>query len=123
MAKGSTILDELNELIDLCQQDTGLRHWAELVEGIDVPTDLAIALSTGRAELLRLATPRDMTAEEVGRLYKMIEVLIRTNMLLQRHSAHVARQVTIWAQAFRQLHAVGRRIEHFANFRRTDEDE
>lgn len=114
--------DALNELIDQIQSRTSLEHWNEFVRQVDVPSDLAAALMTGRQELVNLIKPRAMTEEEVSVLYTIIQVLIETNAALQMHARDTAKMVNIWANSFKQLHSLGQRIDHFANFRRTDEE-
>lgn len=115
--------DELNETITAMERTTRLRTWNDFVEAFDVPGDLFPALATNRAELLAFAPHRDMKAEEVDKLYRMIGILIETNLELRQHAEQVAHQVRIWTDAFKALRSVGARIEAFAEFRRTDEDD
>lgn len=112
---------ELNDLIDRLNDASGLDDWNAYAESVDVPGELFPALMTGRPELLALLQPRAMTAEEVGKLYKLISVLVRTNQLLQQHARAVAHQVDIWSDSFKQLATVGHRVQLFANFKRTDQ--
>jgi hypothetical protein len=113
---------ELDELIDKIESLTSLESWNSLIRETNVPADLAAAFITMRPELVGLASKRDMTAEEVGNLYTVIKVLMETNFALQQHARHTAKIVHFWYNAFKQLDTLGRRIEHFANFRRSDED-
>ena len=115
-----TAADLLDEFIDTCSEDAGLTGWDQLVRTVSVPNDLVPALLSGRRELLAAAKPRAMNEEEVAALYELISTLIETNQLLQRHAQMLAQQVANWGTLFKGLAATGRRIEHFANFRRTD---
>jgi hypothetical protein len=115
--------EQLDEMITELSARCKLEGWEQLVEECTIPSDLLPALMTGRRELLAAVQPRAMTAEEVGHLYKLLIVLMETNMALQQHAQQVAQQVHIWTDAFKQLHSVGNRIEHFANFRRTDQSD
>lgn len=114
--------EALNELIDQIQSRTSLEKWNEFIRQVDVPSDLAAALVTMRPELINLIKPRALTEEEASTLYTLIKVLIETNAALQTHARETAKMVSIWANSFKQLQSLGRRIDHFANFRRSDEE-
>ncbi len=103
------------QIIDLANR-AKLDTWSTFVEGLQVPADIAPAMMSGRVELLRLATPRPMDAEEVGKLYKLIGGLIETNMALQEHASELANFMVQWRQAFGGLESIGRRIVQFARF-------
>lgn len=113
--------EQLDDMITELGAQMKLGGWNEFVEAVDMPADLAAGLLTGRTEILRAATPRAMTEAECATLYKLIIVLIETNMALRTHAEQLAHQVNLWAQSFKQLDTVGRRIEAFANFKRTDD--
>ena len=67
-----------------------LRSWTDFVETLQVPGDFAIAVATGRVELIKLAVPRAVTQEECAVLYKFIGGLIETNAALREHTQLVA---------------------------------
>ena len=97
-----------------------LDSWTSFVEEIQVPMDIAPAMVTGRPELIRLATPRDYKAEEVGALLKLIAGLLETNAALREHAEQVAQLTSNWTSAFQTLDTVGRKIGRFAQFRHDD---
>jgi hypothetical protein len=99
-----------------------LAAWNALSQTIVLPTHMAAAILTGRPELLKAAGPvtTPLSADQLGQLYTALAVLIETNMALQQHAQQLANYVTIWAQAFKQLESLGRRIEQFAQFKPAD---
>jgi hypothetical protein len=97
-----------------------LKSPAELVETIDLPLDLGVALMTGRSELLKLAVPRDMT-DEVARLYNVIAVLIDTNIALRAHAQETAQCAQTVAQQIKGVQRYALRLEQFANFAPSDD--
>jgi hypothetical protein len=114
-----TVTDRLDEQITELSRRCRMDNWAEFIGDFELPEDLLPAVMSGRYELVRAATPRAMTGEEVAKLYRLIGVLLETNAALREHAQQVAEQVGIWTDAFKHLNSVGNRIEHFANFRRT----
>lgn len=119
-----TARDRADDFIrEIAGKVQSLDGWNSFVETLTIPQDLMIPLITGRDELVTLATPRAMTAEETAQLYKAIGVLIRTNMALRDHAQEVAIMVGIWSDAFKQLHSLGTRIDSFAHFRTTQDSE
>lgn len=63
-----------------------IRRPNELVADIKLPNDLLIGFMAGRPELIKLAKPRPLNEEECAAVYHALEVLLRTNIALQRHS-------------------------------------
>lgn len=118
-----TATEQLDDLITELSQRCRLDGWEAYVRELDLPIELMPALMTGRPELLMLLKPRAMTEEEVRKLYQLIGTLMETNFALQEHAQQISQQVSIWLDAFKHLNSVGRRIGHFANFRRTDAGE
>jgi hypothetical protein len=103
--------------------DSGvLRSPADFVEAIDVPMDLAAALATGRKELLSIVRPRAMSEEEVGKLYKLIGVLIDTNFALQAHAREVEQMAATLHQQIRGSIHYAERMAAFAGFRTADDE-
>lgn len=115
--KKMTKVESLDAMVRAFAEAGALRSWNDLVEEVGVPADLYPALVTSRPELIKLATPRAMSAEEVAVLYKLIGALVQTNMALKRHASEVAVLADNWAATFKHLDGVGRQIQHFANFR------
>jgi len=99
-----------------------LRDWADFIEDIKVPQDIAPALITGRAELLRAMPPRTLEPWETEALYKAFAGLIETNAALREHAEQLAKLTDNWAQQFAGLHGVGEKIQRFANFKRSDDE-
>jgi hypothetical protein len=102
----------LNEKGKRCKLD----DWTAFTEEMKVPGEIMPALMTGRPELLAMALPRHMSAEEVGVLFKIIKVLLETNAALREHASDLANSVDHWGQAFRQLESVGQQIVRFGQF-------
>lgn len=106
----------LDALVREIGEATALPHWNALARSVNIPSDLLPALMSGRIELLALAQPRAMSADEVRMLYDLIGSLITTNSLLKQHAEQVSQLVKTWANAFKHLHSVGNRVQQFANF-------
>lgn len=111
--------DEIVRLSNACILD----GWASYIEAIQVPDEIAAALTTGRPELLALIQPRTLDAVECSKLYDLLRVLITTNMALQQHAQQLSQLVDNWMQQFSGLHSVANQIEHFANFRKPFDDD
>ncbi len=109
-----TLNDEIERLASQCK----LASWSSFVEELKVPRDIYPALESNRPEMLALAVPRPMDADEVAVLYKLIGGLVRTNQALREHAEQLARLVDNWSQMFQGLASTGQRIHDFANFRR-----
>jgi hypothetical protein len=107
----------LNDLVLKFGDASPLDSQYSFVDEMTVPMDLSVALLTGRNELLALARPRAITAEEHAVLLKLIGGLIRTNQALREHSSQVAQVVDNWMSQFKGLSGVANQIGHFANFR------
>src|SRR5262245_37542622 len=86
---------QLDKQNALTEQIARLRDWAKLdswnafVEELHAPPEIALALATGQAELIRLAKPRPLTAEDCAALYKLIAGLLDTNAALREHAAEL----------------------------------
>lgn len=115
-------VQELNARITKLAARAKLNSWNSFVEELQVPSEIYPALLTNRMELLKLAKPRELSVKECAGLYQLIGGLIETNSALREHAAEVAHQTKIWADAFKQLHAVGQRIEKFAQFKHDEID-
>lgn len=81
------------------------------------PMAVVAAFTAQRPELLKLAKPEPMTAEQVGSMFKLLAVVIETNLALQQHSREVAVLVSTWMQAIQGMTKAAHRIEQFAHFR------
>lgn len=109
--------------VEALAKEADLAGWNAFVESIQVPRDLYPALMTKRPELLSLMKARGpMSEEDVNKLLKVIAVLIRTNIALQKHAEQVAHLVDNWTGNFKALESVGQQIRMFANFRHADVD-
>ena len=111
---------EIVRLMQACKLDS----WNSFVENdVRVPGDLLPALLAQRAELVKLAQPRACSAEEAAELYKLIAVLLATNIALKQHAEQTAGLVRNWMSQFAGLKGVADQIDHFANFRRFTDSE
>jgi hypothetical protein len=118
--KATEALDaQVTELAERCR----LKDWSYYIEEIELPNDVLPALMTGRPELLKHLKPRPLTEEETAKLYKALAALIETNMALREHAEKLAQLTDNWAQQFRGLQGVGNKIQNFANFRRSYDEE
>lgn len=119
--KKQSALDEQEELLGEIAQL--LRKPNELIQATDFPADIAPAFAAGRPELLALAQPRAMDADEVGKLYKIIQVLAETNMALQRHATLLGDMVGNLETQFKGLSRGMLKTQAFANFNSADDAE
>jgi hypothetical protein len=119
LSRQMALNDEIERLAARCKLD----GWANLVETVQVPTDIAAALITGRSELLMALRPRALSADECGKLYALLGVLIETNRGLREHAEQVAGLVDNWMSQMTGLQGVARQIDHFANFRKIGSDD
>ena len=131
MSNNQRRIDTLNEFITKVDEASPLDCWTAFIEEMQVPREIALAIHTGRPELLALAKPRALSEAECKILYDLIGNLIRTNVALRQHAEHTATMVENWATAFKGLRRIGDDIVEFANFRsvkdariaKEDEDE
>jgi hypothetical protein len=91
-----------------------LRNWSELIATVELPMDMAVALSCGRIELI--AKPRALKVEEAGQLLQLLRVLMQTNQELQKHSAKVADMAENIMEHFKGLQSGLIKISDFASF-------
>jgi hypothetical protein len=119
LSKSEELDIKIKRLAEQCKLDS----WTSFVDEMKIPGDLYPALASGRAELLRLVQPRDLSADEAKVLLNIIATLMNTNMALREHAEQLALFTHNWADAFKQLKSVGERIERFANFELTNPEE
>lgn len=87
-----------------------------------VTNDLALAVMSGRAELV-LIPEKEVTLQQTQSAYRLVKALLETNAALQRHAALLAQLAeqqkdALWA-AFRK----SADVEALANFRSPEGDE
>lgn len=100
-----------------------MRTWNDFVREIKVPAEIAPAFQTGRIELIKLARPRALSAEECGALYDVIGGLLETNQALKEHAQLVGDLVATTHQGLKgAVHAV-ERMRRFAAFEEPVEEE
>ena len=92
-----------------------LASWNDLTKEIKLPTDIMIAVSTNRKELLGLAS-RDMKKAEVNQLLNLIGVLLDTNYELQEHSRELAKRMKELKGNFQGLSNSIEKCCDYANF-------
>jgi len=123
LAKKAKSVEEFDAQVTDLATRCRLTDWSSFIEEMQVPGDIAPALITTRPELLRAVQPRALTAEETAAVYKVMAGLIETNNALREHAQQLAIFTETWAGQFAGLQSVGRKIERFANFRRSYDDE
>ena len=109
--------NELSEQIADLMARCRLTDWKSFTETVSVPTDIAVALITGRTEMLKLVRTGDMTAAEVAPLYDLIRVLLETNQALRDHAESTAKLTCSMMAQFKGVVGVAEQIDSFANFK------
>jgi hypothetical protein len=109
--------ETLSEQIRAMSAASKLPGWNSLTETAQVPGPLAAAFATGRPELIRLAAPQALSADECRALYEFIGILLATNRELQLHAQRVAQLTEQFVSTFKGTLATARLIDDFANFR------
>ncbi len=97
--------------------------WTKFVSELQVPSELAPAFTTGRLELVKMARPRDLKAEEVKVLYDLIGGLLETNAALREHAQLTAELTDQMSGGLNGILAATRRLREFAQFRTPAEEE
>lgn len=99
-----------------------MHSWAELTESVAVGGQLAVAVATGRPELVP-ASSGPLDAEEATRLMKLIKVLLATNQELQDHCRYLSVTTErVLDNAKGVTRSLGS-LKSFANFRSPDVNE
>lgn len=111
---------ELNDSIKNLAKRCKLETWNSFIEELQVPSELVPALLTARPQLIKLAKPRPLTAEEAEALYKLVGGLLETNMALREHAVHLSQMVGNWVGSIHGFIGVADRISCFAEFRHED---
>lgn len=101
-----------------------LRSWNELIEDVSLPNDFALALMSGRPELLKIIN-RPLSVEEAQQVAHAMQVLMDTNVALQRHCRELADLVRDTYGNLKGVTTKLGRLEDHANFRQplADDDE
>lgn len=107
---------ELSELVLNLRKASKLDSWSSFVEELKLPSEIFPAIMTGRPELLRIAQPRAITAEEHAAYLALIAGLIETNAALRAHTEQVAHLVETWMGQFQGSFALAQQINQFAAF-------
>lgn len=105
------------------REQAKLDSWNSFVEELQVPSEIYPALVTSRPELLAAVQPRDLPANEVGVLYKLIGGLLETNAALREHTERVAQLTGILNDSLKGFASAARSIHDFANFRTVADSE
>lgn len=110
----------LDDMLVACERDQAntLESWNSFADTIQIPRDFLPAMLTNREELLNLAPPRAMTAEEAAVLYRLVSTLIVTNQRLRQHAEKLSQMVDNWCGAFAHLRSLGDRIQRFGRYER-----
>ena len=112
-----TGLQRITAEIEDYRERTKLESWNSFVEELQVPMELYPALVSNRPEMIAMATPRALTADECKVLYRLIGGLIETNAALRQHTERVAQLTENLAGQMIGFQRVAQQIELFANFR------
>lgn len=107
---------EFNDRIVALAKQAKLDSWNSFVRELPLPAEIMPALQTGRPELLVLAQPRPMNADEVGAMFKLVGGLIETMFALREHAEelhHLARDLR---QQYSGTVRLAEKIEQFAGF-------
>lgn len=103
--------------------------WTALTEEVsNLPTEIGVALMTGRPQLILGMSP-DRLAElcrdtaQVRGIIDLVRVLLITNAMLQLHCARVADRVEHMRDALTGLGRTVNRVATFANFQEAGEDD
>ena len=123
-ARKAATLDALNAQITAAAQAfEDLPSWSAFVKTIQVPNDLTPGVVTMRPELIKIAKPRPLTADECRVLYDLIADLVATNNALRSHAQEVAQMTDNWLTNFAGIQSIGNRIASFANFQHFSNEE
>lgn len=99
-----------------------LKSWNELIEDVSLPNDFALALMSGRPELLRIVN-RPLSVEEARQVAHAMQVVMETNVALQRHCQEMADMVRDAYGNLKGLTTKLGQLEDHANFRQPLEDD
>lgn len=111
-----SIKESLSETIQTLRQQCKLGCWTELVEEVSAPPDIALALLSGRPELIGMAKIRPLNEDECRQLYHLIRVLLLTNRELQRHAEQMALLVEQFEGHFKGIARLASDIQKYAQF-------
>jgi hypothetical protein len=100
-----------------------LRGWGDFIEELQVPSDIAVALTTGRPEMINLIPSRALSATECGVLYQLIRGLLETNQALQYRARLIADMAAEVRRGLGGTETMVRRLEGLANYQHNSERE
>jgi hypothetical protein len=101
------------DILDMHQRLTAVNAF---VTALDVPGDIAPAFMTGRPELIKLAHPRVLSADECAVMFKLVRGLLETNQALRDHAALVLKLSETQHQAARGMVQAMNRLRIVAGF-------
>lgn len=107
---------ELQDKVTELAAKAKLDSWNSFVEELQIPSELYPALVTSRPELIKVAKPRPLTAEETAVLYRLIGALIETNQALREHASAVSSFVKEWVSSISGAMTNARKVAAFARF-------
>jgi hypothetical protein len=110
-------MNEIEERIAKLAKAAKIDGWNSFVEEMQLPNELAVALLTGRPEMLKAIQPRALTPDEHAIYLKLFEALMQTNDALRTHAADVAKLTNSWMGHFKGLARVAEQINTYAMFR------
>lgn len=115
--------ERFNELLEQFETEGHLKNWMDYTKDVKAPAQVIAALTTGRAELLRLGTPRALSIDETRDIYDLITTLVETNMALQKHAQSLAQLAQSMRQSIRGIANQIDQMDDFANFRPSGDPE
>lgn len=107
----------------LMEIQASITKWNDFVRELQVPGDMAPAISTGRLELLRLAQPRALSTDECAILYQLVGGLLETNQALQRHASLISNLAAEVHGSIAGAEGIAGRLEAYANYREPREND
>jgi len=114
--------EKMDRKLDEITADVGLSSWNDFVEALQVPSDLFPALLANRPQLIKLVTPRSLSADEHRVYLDLISGLMATNDALRQHAAHVSHAADMVEQHLSGTIKSARRLSRFAEFKTSGED-
>lgn len=102
-------------------QPPDMRGWEQLARDVEAPGPVAVALSTGRPELI--PDKYNWQAGEADRLAAVIKVLMETNRELQEHSEYLAQRLDEVSELLEGASRKVGRVIDVANFRQEGDDD
>jgi hypothetical protein len=109
-------IERLAEEIKSYREAAKLDSWTAFVDELQVPGDLYPGVVTNRPQLIKAATPRELSKDECAVLYNLIAGLLETNAALREHTERVGQLTENLNSQLTGFMRVAHQIKLFANF-------